>query len=153
MFLVPKNKNWVKCQSLHLSFRVSQLYKSQKKWAGSCIFSLNPTLSIHRPCDNHPHHQLEERVYLGVIIIIITTRGGCRPLSWHLNESRHTLSGQGRPDLQVDWSGGCNHSREDDDEEDDGGGVDNDDGVDIYIMMKCLSVCHEKWALPPGSLL
>ena len=28
---------------------------------------------------------------------------------------------------------------------------------DIYIMMKCLSVClsvcHEKWSLPPGSLL
>ena len=24
---------------------------------------------------------------------------------------------------------------------------------DIYIMMKCLSVCNEKWALPPGSLL
>ena len=25
--------------------------------------------------------------------------------------------------------------------------------ADIYIMMKCLSVCHEKWSLPPGSLL
>ena len=24
---------------------------------------------------------------------------------------------------------------------------------DIYIMMKCVSVCNEKWALPPGSLL
>ena len=30
--------------------------------------------------------------------------------------------------------------------------VDNDD-VDIYIMMKCVSVCHEKSSLPPGSLL
>ena len=24
---------------------------------------------------------------------------------------------------------------------------------DIYIMMKCLFVCHEKSSLPPGSLL
>ena len=24
---------------------------------------------------------------------------------------------------------------------------------DIYIMMQCLSVCHEKWSLPPGSFL
>ena len=27
------------------------------------------------------------------------------------------------------------------------------DGDDIYIMMKCVSVCNEKWSLPPGSLL
>ena len=24
---------------------------------------------------------------------------------------------------------------------------------DIYIMMQCLSVCNEKWSLPPGSFL
>ena len=32
---------------------------------------------------------------------------------------------------------------------------DDDDGADddIYIMMKCLSVCHEKSSLPPWSLL
>ena len=29
---------------------------------------------------------------------------------------------------------------------------DGDDG-DIYIMMKCVSVCHEKSSFPPGSLL
>ena len=29
----------------------------------------------------------------------------------------------------------------------------NYDDDDIYIMMKCLSVCHEKRLLPPGSLL
>ena len=28
-----------------------------------------------------------------------------------------------------------------------------DDDYDIYIMMKCLCVCHEKSSLPPGSLL
>ena len=28
----------------------------------------------------------------------------------------------------------------------------NSDG-DIYIMMRCLSVCHKKSSLPPGSLL
>ena len=27
------------------------------------------------------------------------------------------------------------------------------DDVDIYIMVKCLFVCHEKSTLPPGSLL
>ena len=27
-------------------------------------------------------------------------------------------------------------------------GDDDDDGDDIYIMMQCLSVCHEKWSLP-----
>ena len=29
------------------------------------------------------------------------------------------------------------------------------DNDDIYILWRsvCLSVCHEKWALPPGSLL
>ena len=43
-------------------------------------------------------------------------------------------------------------------------GVDEGDGiyicvyvqygdVDIYIMVKCLFVCHEKSTLPPGSLL
>ena len=48
----------------------------------------------------------------------------------------------------------------DDDEEEEKGGDDDDDdeeeeekGGDIYIMMQCLSVCHEKWSLPPGSLL
>ena len=30
---------------------------------------------------------------------------------------------------------------------------DVDDVDDIYIMMKCVFVCNEKWALPPGSLL
>ena len=35
------------------------------------------------------------------------------------------------------------------DDADDG---DNDD-TDIYIMMQCVSVCHEKSSLPPGSLL
>ena len=40
------------------------------------------------------------------------------------------------------------------DDNNDGDRDDNDDGnVDIYIMMQCLFVCHEKWALPPGSLL
>ena len=29
----------------------------------------------------------------------------------------------------------------------------SDDDDDIYIMMKCLSVCHEKSSLPPYSLL
>ena len=29
----------------------------------------------------------------------------------------------------------------------------DDDGADIYIMMKCLSVCNEKSSLPPRSLL
>ena len=35
------------------------------------------------------------------------------------------------------------------------GEEDDDDDVDddIYIMMKCVSVCNEKWSLPPGSLL
>ena len=27
------------------------------------------------------------------------------------------------------------------------------DDDDIYIMMKCLFVCNEKWSLPPGRLL
>ena len=33
--------------------------------------------------------------------------------------------------------------------------VDNEDDQDddIYIMVKCLFVCHEKSTLPPGSLL
>ena len=26
-------------------------------------------------------------------------------------------------------------------------GTDHDDNDDIYIMMQCLSVCNEKWAL------
>ena len=30
-------------------------------------------------------------------------------------------------------------------------GDDNGDD-DIYIMMKCLCVCHEKWALSPPEL-
>ena len=32
-------------------------------------------------------------------------------------------------------------------------GRDDDGDGDIYIMMKCVSVCNEKWSLPPGSLL
>ena len=43
---------------------------------------------------------------------------------------------------------GCDHDDDDDDGDDDG-----DDDDDIYIMMKCLSVCHEKSSLPPWSLL
>ena len=43
------------------------------------------------------------------------------------------------------------------DDDDDGDDVadddDDDDTGDMYIMMKCLSVCHEKSSLPPGSLL
>ena len=38
----------------------------------------------------------------------------------------------------------------------DGGDNDDDnddDGDDIYIMMKCLSVCNEKSSLPPVSLM
>ena len=38
-----------------------------------------------------------------------------------------------------------NCENEDDDEE--------EEGDDIYIMMRCLSVCHEKSSLPPWSLL
>ena len=30
---------------------------------------------------------------------------------------------------------------------------DDDDDDDVYIMMKCMFVCHEKWSLPPGSFL
>ena len=33
------------------------------------------------------------------------------------------------------------------------GDDDDGDGDDIYIMMQCLFVCHEKSSLPPGSLL
>ena len=29
----------------------------------------------------------------------------------------------------------------------------DDDDDDIYIMMKCVSVCNQKSSLPPGSLL
>ena len=32
-------------------------------------------------------------------------------------------------------------------------GYDKDDDEDIYIMMKCVCVCHEKSSLPPGSFL
>ena len=49
---------------------------------------------------------------------------------------------------------GCNISGErgqDGGDDDDDGDDDGDD--DIYIMMKCLSVCHEKSSLPPESLL
>ena len=46
----------------------------------------------------------------------------------------------------IDISGDNNDDVDDDD--DDGG----NDG-DIYIMMQCLCVCHEKSSLPPGSLL
>ena len=35
----------------------------------------------------------------------------------------------------------------------DGKKVGSDDDDDIYIMVKCLFVCHEKSSLPPGSLL
>ena len=31
--------------------------------------------------------------------------------------------------------------------------LDNKPDDDIYIMMKCVCVCNEKLALPPGSLL
>ena len=34
-----------------------------------------------------------------------------------------------------------------DDDEDEGDDVGHDDFDDIYIMMQCLFVCHEKWAL------
>ena len=40
-----------------------------------------------------------------------------------------------------------------DGDDDDGGDGDDDDGGDIYIMMQCVSVCNEKWSLPPGNLL
>ena len=30
---------------------------------------------------------------------------------------------------------------------------DDDDYDDIYVMMKCMCVCHEKWSLSPWSLL
>ena len=46
---------------------------------------------------------------------------------------------------------GCEGRFHDDDDDDDGDD-DNDDG-DIYIMMRCLSVCHEKSSPPPWSLL
>ena len=39
----------------------------------------------------------------------------------------------------------------DDDNYDDDDDDDDDNGDDIYIMMKCLSVCHEKWSLPPWT--
>ena len=38
----------------------------------------------------------------------------------------------------------------DDDEHDDD---DDEDEDDVYIMMKCMFVCHEKSSLPPGCLL
>ena len=59
-------------------------------------------------------------------------------------------------DNADDFEQDVNDSDYDDDDGDDGDDVDDgDDGddVDIYIMMMCLSVCHEKWSLPPGSLL
>ena len=39
------------------------------------------------------------------------------------------------------------------DDEVDGGGGGGGGGDDIYIMMQCLSVCHKKSSLPPGSFL
>ena len=38
---------------------------------------------------------------------------------------------------------------------DDGDGDDEEEDYDddIYIMMQCVFVCHEKSSLPPGSLL
>ena len=36
---------------------------------------------------------------------------------------------------------------------DDDDNDDDDDDDDVYIMMKCMFVCHEKWSLPPGSFL
>ena len=48
----------------------------------------------------------------------------------------------------VEWCIEDNDNSDDDDNDDDDNGDD-----DIYIMMQCLFVCHEKWALPPGSLL
>ena len=38
-----------------------------------------------------------------------------------------------------------NNNYDNDDDQDDGD--DGDDIDDIYIMMKCLSVCNEKWSL------
>ena len=37
-----------------------------------------------------------------------------------------------------------NLQRDEDDGDNDDDGDDDDDDDDIYIMMKCLSVCHEK---------
>ena len=55
-----------------------------------------------------------------------------------------------------DWlEGAVEQGEGEGDVEEEGGlGGDHLEGdVDIYIMMQCLSVCNEKWALPPGSLL
>ena len=45
---------------------------------------------------------------------------------------------------KPDDGGGDDDDDEEEECDDDNG---SDDG-DIYIMMKCLSVCHEKWSLP-----
>ena len=40
-----------------------------------------------------------------------------------------------------------------DDDGGDGDDYEHEGNDDIYIMMKCVSVCNEKSSLPPGSLL
>ena len=53
------------------------------------------------------------------------------------------------------WLIGCAWNADDADNAEDNADddEDGDDADDIYIMMKCLSVCNEKSSLPPGSLL
>ena len=46
---------------------------------------------------------------------------------------------------KYEHGGEDNHDDDDDDDIDDGDDPDNE--VDIYIMMKCVSVCNEKWSL------
>ena len=70
----------------------------------------------------------------------------------------HPWGVQGRnPELRspvnVVGDGDGNDDDVDDDDDDDIDDVCDEDDDDIYIMMQCLFVCHEKWALPPGSLL
>ena len=63
------------------------------------------------------------------------------------------MDGEGKDGAEGD-DGDCDVDNDDGDYDDDDDDydfvVDNDD---IYIMMKCVSVCHEKWSLPPRSLL
>ena len=89
--------------------------------------------------------------------------------SGRLSSSCHILSwlatSTGRPDR---CDGNYDDDDDDDDENDDDevvedvaatstGHPDRFDGNhhedDIYIMMRCLSVCHEKSSLPPWSFL
>ena len=49
---------------------------------------------------------------------------------------------------------GRNHGDDGDDDFDNAANTyDDDDDDDIYIMMRCVCVCHEKSSLPPVSLL